>query len=101
MKADNEIYTVISFEIKDEESLKHYTKNVSKTVDQYGGKTIAVQHGVDMLVGQSHSDVQVIQKWPSKQSLIKWLESPEYAPLKAIRDRSAMKNLTISVVKSI
>lgn len=98
---ENKIFAYIDFKIKDHDAFKDYSKAVADTMIPYGGKTVGVKIGADFIIGNKDVDVQVIQEWPNKQRLELWLNSPEYAPLKEIRDTKAMENLTISIVNTV
>ncbi|TMO82869.1 DUF1330 domain-containing protein [Pseudoalteromonas spongiae] len=89
------VFIYIQFSIKDQQAFSIYAKQVSATVEKYGGKTIAVNKQVTPLTGEINADVSVIQQWPSLEDAEQWLASPEYAPLKKIRDEKAMENLVI------
>ncbi|QYK07015.1 DUF1330 domain-containing protein [Shewanella zhangzhouensis] len=97
----NVIYTYIDFIIKDEYSFSEYSKLVPLTVKQYGGETLAVQKQTDFPIGGRDVQVQIIQRWPSRDSFDAWHSSPEYAPLKEIRDNRAICNLNISILQGI
>lgn len=79
----------------------HYGERVSETVAQYGGKTIAVNKSPNPLHGELDVDVNVIQEWPSVEAAQQWLDSPEYAPLKSLRDKRAMTDLVITPIPAI
>ena len=89
------MYLYIQFSIKDQEAFSKYAQQVGATVEKYGGKTIAVNKEVRPLIGETNANVSVIQQWPSLEAAEQWLASPEYAPLKKIRDEEAMENLTM------
>lgn len=97
----NAIYTYIDFKVKDEDAFAEYSKMVPRTVEQYGGETLAVQKQTDFPVGGRDVQVQIIQRWLSRESFDAWQSSPEYAPLKEIRDNKAIFNLNISILKEI
>ncbi len=94
-------FLYIQFKIKQMDAFKQYGEKVSKTVASYGGKTIAVNKSPNSLQGDLDIDVNVIQEWPSIEAAQTWLDSPEYAPLKALRDEHAMTDLVIVPVPAI
>lgn len=95
------MYLYIQFSIKDQEAFSKYAQQVGATVEKYGGKTIAVNKQVIPLIGKTNADVSVIQQWPSLEAAERWLASPEYAPLKKIRDEEAMENLAMVHLSNI
>lgn len=91
----SQVYVYIEFKINDLEAFDLYTSQVSQTTQIYGGKTIAVNKLPLPIHGEVGADVCVIQKWPSLKSVQSWHESPEYAPLKKLRDEEAMSDLKV------
>lgn len=94
-------YLYIQFKVKETDAFKEYGEKVSATVTQFGGKTIAVNKTPAPLNGKLDADVCVIQEWPSIGAAQSWLNSPEYAPLKKLRDERAMIDLIITEVPAI
>lgn len=94
-------YLYIQFKIKEMDAFQQYGEQVSATVTHYGGKTIAVNKAPNPLHGQHNIDVNVLQEWPSLESAQAWLESPEYAPLKTLRDERAMTDLIITPIPAV
>lgn len=94
-------YLYIQFKIKEINAFMQYGEKVSNTVAQYGGRTIAVDKSPSPLHGELDIDVSVIQEWPSIETAQTWLDSPEYAPLKVLRDERAMTDLVITPVPAL
>lgn len=95
------IYVYIQFNIKDTEAFKRYGEKVSETTEIYGGKTIAINKAPAAIYGEVGAEVCVIQQWPSLEAAQKWHDSPEYAPLKKLRDDEAMSDLKIIPVPAL
>jgi len=95
------MYIYIQFTIRDEQAFGRYAEAVGATVQQYNGETIAVNRSPDALHGNTAADVCVVQKWPSLDAVQQWLDSPEYAPLKQLRDEAAMDDLLIMPVPAL
>ncbi|GAL27609.1 hypothetical protein JCM19239_1031 [Vibrio variabilis] len=91
-------YLYIQFKIREMDAFQQYAQQVSATVSKYGGKTVAVNKAPSSLHGKLDIDVSVIQEWPSIEAAQTWLKSPEYAPLKVLRDERAMDRLIITPV---
>jgi len=94
-------YLYIQFKIKDMQAFKQYAEQVSDTVSLYGGKTIAINKSPNPIHGELDMDVCVIQEWPSLQAAENWHSSPEYAPVKKLRDEQAMEQLTITPLAAL
>ena len=84
-------------EITDPERLKQYRDGIGDTIRKYGGHVLVRADGFDVLEGDWHTGergddseperVTVIQ-FSDMASLKAWYNSPEYAPLKEIRQES-------------
>ncbi|WED23809.1 DUF1330 domain-containing protein [Vibrio sp. JC009] len=94
-------YVYIQFKIKDMQAFKRYTEQVSETTKIYGGKTIAVNKAPSAIHGEVGADVCVIQEWPSLEATQTWHDSPEYAPVKKLRDEEAMSDLKIIPIPAL
>ncbi|WFB49474.1 DUF1330 domain-containing protein [Vibrio coralliilyticus] len=94
-------YLYIQFKIKEIGAFQQYAQTVAATVSLYGGKTIAVNKTPSALHGELDIDMSVIQEWPSIKAAQTWLDSPEYAPLKRLRDEHAMEKLLITPVQAV
>ncbi|HHX8572124.1 TPA: DUF1330 domain-containing protein [Vibrio alginolyticus] len=94
-------YLYIQFKIKEIEAFQQYADKVSGTVALYGGKSIAINKEPSALHGSVDIDVCVIQEWPSFEAAQTWLDSPEYAPLKVLRDERALADLKIIPVPAL
>lgn len=94
-------YVYIQFDIKDMAAFTEYTQKVGETVHKYGGKTIAVNKSPKALEGEANTQICVIQEWNALEDIQKWLDSPEYAPLKKLRDEKAMSNLKIIPIEAV
>ena len=53
------------------------------------------------MCGEVAADVCVIQEWPSIEAAQTWHDSPEYSPLKKLRDEEAMGDLKMIPVPAI
>ncbi|MDG3085514.1 DUF1330 domain-containing protein [Vibrio hannami] len=95
------VYLYIQFKIKDMQAFKRYTEQVAETTKIYGGKTIAVNQAPSAMCGEVAADVCVIQEWPSIEAAQTWHDSPEYSPLKKLRDEEAMGDLKMIPVPAI
>ncbi|NHI00251.1 DUF1330 domain-containing protein [Oceanimonas sp. MB9] len=94
-------YIYIQFSVRNPQAFQEYASRVGDTVTAYGGRTIAINREPTALHGETQADVCVIQQWPSLEAVRQWLNSPEYAPLKALRDEKAMSQLRIIPVPAV
>jgi len=86
-------YVIGEVEIRDMEAYKEYAKRVPATVAQYGGKYLVRGGAVTPKEGDWSPRRVVILEFASMEQARKWYDSPEYAPVLAIRERSAASKL--------
>ncbi|MFC0401083.1 DUF1330 domain-containing protein [Paraburkholderia rhizosphaerae] len=80
-------------DVTDPALFEEYTREVPATETRYGGRYLGRGGLTKVLEGDWHRIRLVILEFPDMNSLIAWYESPEYAPLKAIRERSATSTI--------
>ncbi|KJY82770.1 hypothetical protein TW81_11135 [Vibrio galatheae] len=88
-------YLYIQFKIEDKDAFREYAQRVPETMKIYGGKMIAFNKSPIALHGELSSEACVLQEWPSVNAAKQWQDSPEYAPLKKLRDEKAMSKVKI------
>jgi uncharacterized protein (DUF1330 family) len=88
-------YVIIDVEVTDSDGYKEYAKMAPQTVMQYGGKYIARGGSNETLEGDWHAKRLVILEFPSVEQAQKWLNSPEYAPARALRHQYARSNMVV------
>jgi uncharacterized protein (DUF1330 family) len=88
-------YVIIDVEITDPEGYKEYMKLAPEAVKLYGGKYIARGGLNETLEGDWHAKRLVILEFPSMQQAKAWLDSPEYAPARAMRHQYARSNMVV------
>ena len=88
-------YRVFDIEVTEPEKYKEYAKLAPAAVKLYGGKYIARGGSTETLEGDWQTKRLVILEFPSVQQAKAWLDSPEYAPAKAMRHQYARSNAVI------
>ena len=78
--------------ITDEQGMQQYRERVMATVDQYGGRYVAIGGPLQVIEGEQRPGFPVMIEFPSMEQAQRWYGSPEYADLKALRHRSATAN---------
>ena len=86
-------YVIGEVEIRDMEDYKDYAKGVPATIAQYGGKYLVRGGAVNPKEGGWSPKRVVVLEFASMDQARKWYDSPEYAPLLAIRARAAASRL--------
>ena len=86
-------YLVVDIEIRDPEAYKEYIRLAPASIRQYGGKYLARGGRTEVFEGDWTPRRLVILEFESLDRARQWLESPEYAPARAIRQAAAEANV--------
>jgi uncharacterized protein (DUF1330 family) len=89
-------YILIDLEITDPAGFQEYLRLAGPTVKQYGGKVLVGGAFSETLEGDWHPHQLSIGQFESVEQALRWYNSEEYAPAKAIRLKVA-KNKAIVV----
>jgi uncharacterized protein (DUF1330 family) len=89
-------YVIADIEVVDESGYDAYRLGVPATIAAYGGRYLARGGATQMLEGVWSPRRCVILEFPSLERFRAWWDSPEYAPLRAIRERTARSNLVVT-----
>lgn len=88
-------YVIVDIEVTDPEGYKEYVKMAPEAVKLYGGKYIARGGATETLEGSWQAKRLVILEFPSAEQAKNWLNSPEYAPARALRHQYARTNMVV------
>ena len=72
-------------EITDEEMSKRYSQLVVPQIHEFGGEMLIPRGAVHALEGDWNPRLVTILRFEDRESLMRWYDSPEYAPLKQMR----------------
>ena len=89
-------YILIDLEITDPEGFQEYLRLAGPTLKQYGGKVIIGGASSETLEGDWHPHLLSVGQFESVEQAMRWYNSEEYAPAKALRFKVA-KNRAIVV----
>jgi uncharacterized protein (DUF1330 family) len=79
-------YSVAEIEITDQSWVPAYVKNVTKLVEQRGGRYLARTSRIEKLEGQRKApQIFLIIEWPSRDVATAFYESDEYRPYRQSR----------------
>ena len=87
-------YMIGDVEVTDPAGYDEYRRGVAATLEPFGGRFIVRGGRTEVLEGGWSPKRCVVLEFPSMEKLQAWYHSPEYAPLIALRQRSARANLT-------
>ncbi len=83
-------YSVAEIEITDQRWVPEYIKNVTRLVEQSGGRYLARTSNIEKLEGERKApQIFLIIEWPSKDVAQAFYESDEYRPYRQNRLRGA------------
>ena len=88
-------YVIVDIDIHDSETYEEYRRLAPASVASYGGKYLARGGAVDVLEGNWVPNRLVILEFPDVDRAKEWLNSPDYAPIKALRHKSAQSNMVV------
>ena len=82
-------YIILDIEVTDPVGYEEYKKLGPPTVSAYGGKYVARGGKCETLEGGWQPERIVILEFPSVEKANAWINSPEYAPARALRHKYA------------
>jgi uncharacterized protein (DUF1330 family) len=88
-------YVFANIEVTDPVLYEEYRKGVPATIAQYGGRYAARGGAATGLEGGYAPKRVVILEFPSLERAKAWWDSPEYRPLREIRQRASRGDLIV------
>jgi uncharacterized protein (DUF1330 family) len=88
-------YVIVDIEVTDPAGYEAYKKLAPAAVTLYGGKYVARGGPSETLEGDWQPRRLVILEFPSVEQAKAWLNSPEYAPAKALRHQYATSKMVV------
>ena len=88
-------YVINDMEVTDPQLLDEYKKLSPATVIQYGGRFLARGGKTEVLEGDWSPKRVVILEFPSLAQAKAWVNSPEYAPAKRVRQQASKSNIVV------
>ena len=88
-------YIVVDISVNDPAAYEEYKKLAPPSIAQYQGRYIARGGATETLEGSWSPTRLVILEFPSMAQARAWWASPEYAPAKALRNRSASSKMVV------
>ena len=86
-------YVINDMQVDDPQLLEAYKKLSPATVAQYGGRFLARGGALEVLEGSWTPKRLVILEFPSLEQAKAWIDSPEYAPARQLRQRASRSNI--------
>jgi uncharacterized protein (DUF1330 family) len=88
-------YVIVDIEVVDPEGYKEYIKLAPPTLAHFGGRYIARGGRNETLEGEWQAKRLVILEFDTMDKAKEWLNSPEYAPARALRHKYAKTNMVV------
>jgi uncharacterized protein (DUF1330 family) len=88
-------YIVADIQILDHEAFADYRERVPPVIAAFGGRYLVRGGASEVVEGTWQPRRTVILEFPTMASLKSFLDSPEYRPLRAIRERATKTNLVV------
>lgn len=87
-------YTVAEIDVTGYDWVKAYVRDVTKLVEQYGGRYLARTSNFEKIEGERMPpQIFLIIEWPSKEAAIEFYESDQYRPYRQSRLEGASNEL--------
>ncbi len=88
-------YIMVEVEIHNPDEYENYRKMVPPSLEKYQGKFIVRGGKMEMLEGEWNPQRIVVLEFPSMELAKAWWASEEYAPAKALRQRTANSKMIV------
>jgi uncharacterized protein (DUF1330 family) len=88
-------FVIVDVEVKDAQGYAQYKELAQSAVALYGGKYLARGGKNETLEGDWRANRLVILEFDSLDQARKWLNSPEYAPARALRHQFASSRMVM------
>ncbi len=88
-------YLIVDIDVNDAEGYKEYVKLAPASVSLYGGRYLARGGKSEILEGSWQPKRLVILEFETGEKAKAWLNSSEYAPIRALRHRYARSNMVL------
>jgi uncharacterized protein (DUF1330 family) len=86
-------YLIADIEVTNPVQYEEYKRRVPAVIAAYGGRYVARGGASEVLEGTWQPRRSAIIEFPSLAALKAFWESPEYRPLRALRERAASSNI--------
>lgn len=88
-------YVIVELDVTDPAAFEEYRTQVPATIAKFGGRYVVRGGRSQTLEGDWHPKRCVVLEFPSVEHAMKFYNSPEYAPQKALRLRSAKSKVVL------
>ena len=89
------VYVVVNVRVTDPARYEEYRGKVPATIARYGGRYLARGGAVEALEGDWQPERLVVLEFESMERFREWYDSPDYAPLKQLRQEVAATQFVV------
>jgi uncharacterized protein (DUF1330 family) len=89
-------YVIVDIEVTDPAGYEAYKKMAPPAVELYGGRYLARGGSCESLEGDWLPNRLVILEFENVEQAKAWLNSPEYAPARALRHKYARSKMVVT-----
>jgi uncharacterized protein (DUF1330 family) len=89
-------YVIADIEILDQTLFEQYRQQVPATIAAHGGRYLARGGATEVLEGAWSPRRCVVLEFPDMARFRAWWSSPEYEPLRQLRQRATNSNLVVT-----
>jgi uncharacterized protein (DUF1330 family) len=89
-------YVIADIEVLESEGFEEYRRLVPATITAHGGRYLARGGATEVLEGTWSPKRCVILEFPDMDRFRAWWSSPEYQPLRALRERCTKSHLVVT-----
>lgn len=89
-------YVIADLEIIDQKLFEEYRQRVPATIAAHGGRYLARGGSTEILEGSWSPKRCVILEFPDMERFRAWWSSPEYAPLRVLRQQATKSKLIVT-----
>jgi uncharacterized protein (DUF1330 family) len=86
-------YVMVQYTVSNEEQYEIYRQAVVPLIEKFGGKFTVKGGKVDVLEGQPDPRPMIVFEFPSMEAIRAWWDSPEYVPIKKLREGAGIVNI--------
>ncbi len=90
------VYVIADIQILDSTLFDEYRQRVPATINAYGGRYLARGGATEVLEGVWSPHRCIVVEFPDMAQFRRWWASPEYTPLRALREKATRSNLVVT-----
>ncbi len=86
-------YLIADVSVSDDSTYENYRRQVPAIIAAYGGRYIVRGGAAELLEGTRSPNRTVVLEFATQDALKAFWESPEYSPMRALRESCATSNI--------